>query len=157
MKKIEPRRSSRFSSLVHVGLVVADCEKVIHRLSALGIGPFTSYHKRLGVVLPVERRVRGKRTDCKLKVMVAETAGLLVELTQPEGKCIQSEFLDSRGEGIHHLGFCVEDLEGEVESLAEQGLMPVMEGSAGGERLFVFYELEQDGGILFELIKRPEQ
>ena len=157
MKKRGEQRSSAFSDLAHVGVVVKDSDKVIQRLSALGIGPFTSYHKRLGIVSPVERIVRGEKTDCNLKVMVAETGALLVELTQPEGKCIQSEFLHSRGEGLHHLGFYVDDVGREVASLAEEGLTPVMEGISGGERLFVFYELKQAGGIVFELVKRPVQ
>ena len=146
-----------FPDLVHIGMVVRDVVGVEKRLASLGIGPFEPYHKRLGIVSPVERKLRGKPTDCKLMVMVAQAAPLLLEITQPEGKCIQSEFLETRGEGLHHLGFYVDDLEADIARLAKQGLTPVMQGNTSNGTLFVFYEPEKAGGIVFELVKRPAQ
>ena len=143
-----------FSHLVHIGVGVRDVVEVAKRLASLGIGPFEPYHTRLGIVPPVERKLRGKPTDCKLMVMVAQAVPLLLEITQSDGECIQSEFLESKGEGLHHLGFYVDDLDKEVADLAQQGLNPVMEGGTAEGRLFVFYEPEEAGGIILELAQR---
>lgn len=152
MEKSKAEKSP-FSELFHVGVVVKDIDKVIERLSSLGVGPFEPYHKSLGIVSPVERRLRGKPTDCKLKTMAAQIGPIVLELIQPEGECIHSEFLDSKGEGLHHLGFYVDNLDEEVSRLAKQGLTPVMEASTTKGKFCAYFEPEEVGGIILELVE----
>ena len=147
---------SPFSSIVHVGMVVRDIDKAIQHLSSLGIGPFEPYHNKLGIVPPVKRKLRGKPVECQLKVMAAQVGPIALELIQPEGECLQSEFLASRGEGLHHLAFFVDDLDQEVSKLAENGLKPVMEGTMAKGNYLAYFEPEESGGLIIELLQRPK-
>jgi len=148
--------SAVFARLFHVGIVVKDMDKAVKHLSSLGIGPFESYHGSLGVVPPVERRLRGKVVDCELKVLAAQVGPIKLELIQPSGECIHSEFLDSKGEGLHHLGFYVSELDKEVAKLTEQGLTPIMESSAAKGKFCAYFAPEETGGIILELVQEPE-
>ncbi len=148
---------SPFSGLIHVGMVVRDIDKAAERLSALGIGPFEPYHTKLGIVPPVERKLRGKPVECSLKVVAARIGPIELELLEAEGECVQTEFLAAKGEGLHHLAFFVDDLDREISRLAEKGLEPVMEGTMARGRYFAYFEPEGAGGLIMELVQRPKE
>jgi len=44
-----------------------------------------------------------------------------VELLEPLGEGFLTRFLDSRGEGLHHVTFKTDDIEAAIERLREQG------------------------------------
>jgi len=147
--------TSPFSHLAHIGIVVKDLENVTKQLSALGIGPFQPYHNELDVVPPVKRRLRGKPTECELKIIGVKFGDVVLEFIQPAGDCIHSEFLESGQEGLHHLGFFVDDLDKEVIKLAEKGLTPVMDGSMAKGNFFAYYQPKETGSIIMELVQNP--
>jgi hypothetical protein len=149
-------KKSVFSEPFHAGVVVKDLDEAVKHLSALGFGPFEAYHGSLGVVPPVKRKLRGKPADCDLKIMAADMGPIKLELIQPSGECIHSEFLNSKGEGLHHLGFYVDELDKEVEELAKEGMLPVFESTAANGKFCAYYEPEGAGGIIMELVRRPK-
>ena len=52
-----------------------------------------------------------------------KVGGIQIELIQPvDGDNIYRDFLEEHGEGIHHIGFGVDDLDKEVAKLTEQGV-----------------------------------
>ena len=104
------------SEIHQVGLVVKDVDKTAEFLSSLGIGPWGPLHgKRF-----INRKVRGVPCDHKVKVNVAQIGPLQIELIQHlEGECIQKEFLESKGEGINHLGIFVKDISKKIAELEE--------------------------------------
>jgi methylmalonyl-CoA/ethylmalonyl-CoA epimerase len=69
---------------------------------------------------------------------------------------VQREFLEKRGEGVNHLGFVVEDLEGAVSRLTERGFRVVSRGRVAHGGAFAYFDTDRVGGIIFELIKLPE-
>jgi 4-hydroxyphenylpyruvate dioxygenase-like putative hemolysin len=89
--------------------------------------------------------------------MSARIGSIMLCLIQPEGECIHSEFLDNKGEGLHHLGFFVDDLDKEVAKLAKQGLIPIQEASTIKGSMCAHFEPEGVGGIILELVQRPAQ
>lgn len=140
---------SAFSQLIHVGLVVRDMDKAIERLSSLGIGPFKS------TSLPSFTEFalfRGEPMEAKVAESRAKIGDVELELLQPvEGKSPQQEFLDSKGEGIQHLAFAVDDLDKEVDRLTKQGVSVMLNGKWEGGG-FAYLDLG-DGGLIVELFQ----
>lgn len=63
------------------------------------------------------------------------------------------KFLEKRGEGIHHLAFEVEDLEGEVERLKGEGFTFLSEHPKFGadQKRIIFLHPKEHHGVLIEL------
>jgi len=134
-----------------VCIVVKDIDRAIeYYTSTFGMGPF-----RIGDVDMEGVLLRGKPTSTKIKVALAESGPLQVELIQPvEGQNIYTEFLDSKGEGLHHLGFQVDDLDAILAELAKEGIEPVFYHSFPDLGIaFAYLNTDRIGGVIFELIE----
>jgi len=149
-KQQEPR--VKLPPVQQIGIVVKDMDKAIeHYASTFGIGPFRVIDGNMEGVL-----LRGKPINTKIKVAFAKSGPLQVELIQPvEGKNIYTEFLDSKGEGLHHLGFQVDDLEAMLVELAKEGIRPIFYQSLPYIGIaFAYLNSDKIGGVIFELIER---
>ena len=132
-----------------VGIVVRDIEKTAaFYYSTFGIGPFEIVPevKFEGVIL------RGSPTNAKIKVAFAQSGPVQIELIEPlEGKNIYTEFLDSKGEGLHHLGFQVDDFDSMLAEFRIKGIEPVFWLNLGW-MAFAYLDTETIGGVVFELL-----
>ena len=71
----------------------------------------------------------------------------------PPGENIYREFLEAKGEGLHHVGFSVTDLDDRLAELKKQGVGVLFSGKT--ERAsFAYLEPGKTGGVIFELIQR---
>ena len=141
--------ASPFSKLIQVGVVVKDLDKTVERLSSLGIGPFTP------MPLPpdAEQWFRGKPLDAKFKISGAKLGEIVLELIQPvEGESPHQEFLDTKGEGIQHIAFAVDNLDQEVAKLTKKGVDVLLKANLGNIR--VAYLDLGIGGLVMELLQR---
>ena len=136
-----------------VGIVVKDIEKTAeYYYTTFGIGPFSIQEVKMeGVML------RGRPITAKIKVAFAQSGPVQIEIIQPlEGENIYTEFLDSKGEGLHHLRFRVNDLDGIVAELAKQGIEPIF--NLKMPRVSVAYlDSDKIGGVIFELSQRTPE
>ena len=58
---------------------------------------------------------------------------MMYELIEPlDGPNSYQEFLDSRGEGLHHLGYFVDDLDAAIAEMEAQGFAVLQSGRAFG-------------------------
>jgi methylmalonyl-CoA/ethylmalonyl-CoA epimerase len=142
------------SSLCQIGIVVKSIDETIkYYQEVFGFGPFeirdvdyptaTYYGETAGY--------RGKRAFFHLGPIQIE----LIELK--DGKTIHESFLREKGEGLHHLGFLVKNLE-EVKSNAEKAGLEVTQGFARPDGTgFAYVDSDRAGGVIFELIQRPEK
>ncbi len=145
--KMKSDRKSPFSNLTQVGVVVRDMDKAVSYLSSLGIGPF----KPLADPVLSEKLFRGKPSDWKVKICVAKIGPVVLELLQPiEGESASKEFLDSKGEGIQHIAFAVDDIDKELARLAKKGVKVLMSGKWKGGG-FAYLETSAIGGVIIEL------
>ena len=91
--------------------------------------------------------------DMKLKVIKVKAGDTVLELLEPlEGETVMSKFLQTRGGGIHHVCFEVDDVRGATMELASKGYEPLWpEPRRGaGNRLVNFLRPKQTGGVLIE-------
>ncbi len=144
------------SEVQQVALVVRDLDKALEEYTGrLGIGPWwVSFY---GPPKLTDMRIRGEEIPYSMKLALAWTGKTMWELIEPvDGPSIYKEFLDSRGEGIHHV--LVEhqgmDFETAVATFTERGCPPLMEGKFGDVR---FAYVETDGPLktVLEIVHRP--
>jgi catechol 2,3-dioxygenase-like lactoylglutathione lyase family enzyme len=102
-----------------VGYVVKDVERAIEYYSKVfGIGPFDTFLFR-----PDSCLLRGKPASIAHKIALAPMGPVQFELIQPlEGNGIHSEFLETKGEGLQHLGFFVDNCDEWVAYLRREGI-----------------------------------
>ncbi len=95
--------------ICQLGYVVSDIEKACeHYESVFGTGPFS----KIVDVNMDGALLRGKPVNTTIRVAFVQSGDVQIELIQPlEGKNLYTEFLETRGEGIHHLAYQVDDMD----------------------------------------------
>lgn len=142
----------------HASVMVRDMGKAIEYYKSLGIGPFPPTIGPEGVPL-LGQTVRGKPSDYMMDLRYAEggVGGLKFELVQPlEGESIYKEFLDKKGEGIHHIAFTVDDLDKEIAEMAERGFKVIQTGQTSRGK-FAYFDTDKLGGVVIELVQFVSQ
>jgi methylmalonyl-CoA/ethylmalonyl-CoA epimerase len=138
--------------LMQVGLVVRDMDKAIKRFSALGFGPFSPKSLPPGTKVWVTE----KPSDGEVDVRATMVEDMELELCQPvSGPSPHKDFLESKGEGIQHIMFAVDDLEKEIERLTEQGAKVLLGASFGNGGGLAYLDLDACG-LIVELIQIPK-
>jgi catechol 2,3-dioxygenase-like lactoylglutathione lyase family enzyme len=71
----------------------------------------------------MEALLHGKPATLTRRVCAFQMGAVQFELLEPGSEpSTWREFLDTKGEGVHHIGFTVPDLEESLEVLAENGV-----------------------------------
>ena len=150
---MKPERSIK--RIDQVCLVVRDFQKTIeHYWNSFGIGPWK--------IVLLEERVRRemtiKRIPAKYRIYVAmcQLENIYFEVIQPlSGDTAFEEFLEQKGEGLHHLGFFVEDLDLEMKRLETKGFGTVQSGRFQGGG-FSYLDTQEEFGTILEIIERSK-
>lgn len=80
-----------------------------------------------------------------------------VELLEPiSEKSTVHKFLQTKGEGIHHVAFEVDDIYAEMERLKSEGFQPLTEKPYVGalNKLVCFFHPKTTNGVLVELCQK---
>lgn len=142
------KEESPFYNLMHMGLVVDNIEEAMEALAKFGIGPFEDCPALKGA--PV---FRGKVSDASVKGMMTRFGDIEMELNEPiRGNTPQQEYRDSKGEGIQHIGFLVNDLEKESSYLTSKGINVMLSGAGEGEK-WNYFDMKTCG-LIFQLTER---
>jgi 4-hydroxyphenylpyruvate dioxygenase-like putative hemolysin len=145
-------REKIFNRVDQVGLVVKDLQKSMeHYWNDFGIGPWDIFTFEAPLIQ--DMTIRGKPADYRMKLALTRLGKLTIELIQPlEGNTTYKEFLEEKGEGIHHLGVFVEDMDEGIARLKEQGIEVIQSGRFpdGG---YAYMDTEERLGAIFELIQ----
>jgi catechol 2,3-dioxygenase-like lactoylglutathione lyase family enzyme len=136
-----------------IGIVVKDVAAAAEYLhKQLGIGPF--------LIIPLDHclaRYQGEDRSYRLKVGLCGFGGVTIELCQVvEGHPILCDFLPPSGQGVHHIGFYVRDLDQAVAEWQARGGEILQRGSflpGGGT---VYLNSPDHAGMLVELIQMPK-
>jgi len=117
--------------------------------------------KDLAVSIPLFEKLLNTKcykteTVASEKVITAffQTGESKIELLQSENEesPIQ-KFIDSRGEGMHHIAFAVEDIVAEIDRLKKEGFIALSEKPKLGadNKLICFLHPKGTHGVLVEL------
>jgi catechol 2,3-dioxygenase-like lactoylglutathione lyase family enzyme len=135
-----------------IGVVVKDLEKAIEFYSTnFGIGPFRIINPPNWEII-----LRGKPKTIHARIAVTDNKdfGVQFELIEvPEDETIYSEFARTCGEGLHHLGFGVENFEEEVTEWKKQGFKVIQRSKPGSSGSWAYMDTNKVAGIIFELRK----
>jgi 4-hydroxyphenylpyruvate dioxygenase-like putative hemolysin len=116
---------SVFGRVDQIGIVVRDAEKAAkHYEQFMGTGAF-SFMEGEGIAIVGD----GGEVTIKGKLGFAQLGGVQIELIQIlDGPSIHVDFLEERGEGIHHIGIFTSDIDGDIAKFKEKGINVLQEG-----------------------------
>lgn len=139
-----------FKYVTQVAVVVRDREASMkHYKEVMGLEPFIVCSTPQ---LP-GRKYHGEEEDFEVKAAVYHLEnGVDLELLQPsKGRSVWQDFLDTNGEGIHHLMFDVDDLDEFVDYMAGKGIPVIQSGpSAEAGRRWVYLDSYEKLGFYIE-------
>ena len=138
-----------FRELHHICIVVRDIEASVAFYESIGIGPWQDYPP-----LTEYTRLTVPNPDAfyALKYKLANVGSVQLQLCQPpELDCPQRRFLDSRGEGVFHIGF-ESDLDSDLDETAAAGASLGLNVLARGQRDngsgFIYFDTAGDAGVV---------
>ena len=134
-----------FKKLDHIAIVVRDTEEAL-----------AFYRERLGLPLLFTEL----RDEQGVRLTHLDTGtGVHLQLVQPlTPEHALSQYLDERGEGLHHFCFLVDNVEKAIEELPALGLPsrdPKPRRGPNG-RQAAFIQPSQTRGVLIEITSEPE-
>ena len=141
------------SKFHHVGVVVKNIDEAVEYFQGLGIGPFEPSN-----LVHIDRKMYGKPVPADVKNIIKATkmGPIGIELIQPvSGESPHKRFLESRGEGINHLAFVVDDIEEAISIMLEAGFKLLSSSKNQGGGGMAYFDTDKVGGVQIELEEIP--
>lgn len=140
-----------FRKVTQVAMVVRSVDAAARRYwEDLGIGPWRFY--TLNPDNTPDMELNGKPVRHAFRAALAMVDGLTLELIEPlDGPSLYSEFLETHGEGLHHLAFKVDDFHLAKDHLKRKGYTEVQAGRSFGVARYVYFNTDTKLGCLTEL------
>jgi 5-oxoprolinase (ATP-hydrolysing) subunit A len=137
--------SALFEKLHHICIVVPDIDKAQAWYESIGIAPWVSYPPLSEYE---ELDMPSQAGFLSLKYRICNLPNIQFQLCEPGPEpSPQRAHLDSKGEGVFHIGFEVPDADA-AEALARaQGLPVLMRGRRANRTGFTYYDSASDGGV----------
>lgn len=126
----------------HIGIAVKSIEQA---------GKF--YTDMLGLKIENIESVAEQKVNVAF-IPITDSEVELLESTQPDGPV--AKYINSRGEGVQHIAFRVENIEEALEELKAKGIRLIDQQprkGAGGARI-AFIHPKETNGVLIELCER---
>ncbi len=139
-------------TVVQVGVVVKDIEKAA-----------AAYADFLGVDVPkwfwtdtedkAHTQFKGKPSPARAKLAFIELKNITLELIEPDqNPSTWREFLDHRGEGVHHIAFEIKGMDDKMTLLAKKGMPLLQKGDYEGGR-YAYIDGTAKLGLILELLE----
>ena len=132
----------RIGKIHHVAIIVRDLEAVLDL-----------YRDKLGLTVETVMSIPYDRVT----IGFLPVGEVKIELVQPDDDTTgAAKFLESKGEGFHHVCFEVPDIQAALDRLAEDGLQLIdRTARKGAEGPVAFVHPKSCHGVLVELIAAP--
>lgn len=148
-------KNLKLPAMGQLGIVVGKMGPAIaHYSNLLGIRPW--YRAK---IVESDIHYRGKPIELELDIAVGYSGGLqfeLIEVIRGEDN-IYTELIDSRGQGIHHIGFVVSGISERIEIFKRSGFQPLQHGTlrTRGKAItrFAYFDTLDQFGYITELIQ----
>jgi catechol 2,3-dioxygenase-like lactoylglutathione lyase family enzyme len=140
-----------------IAVVVRDLETALERYAAvLGGGPWRGY--RFTADIHTSCEYRGGPTDFELRLALNDQSPQF-ELIEPgEGPSIHKDWLNERGEGLHHVGVIVESVPAAVTRMTQAGYAVIQAGAgfgAANDGAYAYFDAQDDLGLVLEVVEPP--
>jgi methylmalonyl-CoA/ethylmalonyl-CoA epimerase len=149
----------RIERLDHIAVVVKDIKEYIRRYwHLLGIGPWDIYY----LTPPAHREtyLRGSSVKYSIKVGLAKLGDISYELIEPvEGPSVVKEFLESRGEGLHHIACrydSLQSVESALHAFRSAGI-EVLQCGKFHDSVYYYLDTEYLLGTVYEILYMPTE
>ena len=134
-----------FNKLHHLCLVVHDIDKAQAAYEAIGIAPWVEYPP---LAEYEELQVPSKPGFLGLKYRICNLPNVQLQLCQPGSEPTpQRLHLDSKGEGVFHVGFEVPDADAAEAQAGALGLPVLMRGRRANRTGFTYYDSADTAGV----------
>jgi len=143
--------------MVQVGIVVADIEKAAASWAGfLGLDQVPSISIAHGSDLnPTE--FKGDLSSATAKLAFFQLDNITIELIEPDGKpSTWQEFLDTKGEGIHHIAFNVDDMDSQMKKFDAHGI-PMIQHGGWDTGEYSYMDGTSNLGLIIELLENYNQ
>ena len=133
----------QLSHVEHIGIAVSNLEESIK-----------FYEEVLGLTCYAIEEVKEQKVKTAF-FKLGQVKIELLESTDQEGPI--AKFIEKRGQGIHHLAFAVNDIQGALEELDQKGVFLVDKTPRkGAEKLDIaFLHPKSTHGVLMEICTHP--
>jgi hypothetical protein len=130
---------------------VRDLDQAIGFYERLGIGPFVEGPSAHSVM----RKVYGQDApDTRVTGKIAQMGSIEFELLSPiAGRSVQGDFIAEHGEGVVHICAYTDDLESDVEEMADLGFDVISQGEFDDGGKFAYFDTREVGGLVLELFQ----
>ena len=147
-------------SVDQVAVVVRDLDASMKRyVEEFGIGPWRVYAFSPDWIR--QMTFRGREQGYTMKLALAQLGDVMYELIEPvEGPSSYEEFLKEHGEGLHHLGYFVEDIDETTRRMESAGYKLLQSGrgiGTKGDGGYAYFETEDALGHIVEAIELPQE
>jgi methylmalonyl-CoA/ethylmalonyl-CoA epimerase len=132
--------------LHHIAVIVRDIDKAVEYYQSLGIAT-------------VGREVVFPEAKPSIRAKFVDIGSVPIEFIQPlEGESDYKKFLESKGEGVQHIAFAVDNLDGEADNLEDKGVSIIVKGKAPAAfgSLSAHFDTRQVGDFAIQLIQEAE-
>jgi catechol 2,3-dioxygenase-like lactoylglutathione lyase family enzyme len=143
------------NKVVQIGIVVRDAAQSAQRYAAL-----------FGLDVPevivtetedtAKTRFHGKPTQARAKLAFFRFDNITIELIEPvDGPSTWQEFLDTRGEGVHHIAFDIKDMDEQIAQIENRQAPLIQQGrwTDGNGGRYAYLDTVPQLGIMLELLE----
>ena len=139
----------------HFAWVVNDVKKVDAYYTSLGFKPLSSIDHNISL----DRNYRGQPGNYEMWLGWNRTGDFPFEWVQQiTGSDVYVEYGKKHGEGFHHLGVIVTDMDEAIKMITDRGALPSQAAAwktKNGKGRAVYMDTEPYGGVTLELIYDP--
>lgn len=153
MSRSNPEVPLKEKRMMQVGIIVEDIENSCRAWADfLGMEDIPEIMVAAGhESKPTE--FMGKPSDATAKLAFFQLENITIELIQPlGGSGTWQEFLDEKGEGIHHIAFDVENM-GTSVSACRKLEIPMIQAGGWGTGEYAYLDASAGMGVIIELLE----
>ena len=138
--------------ICQVGVVVRDIERTARAWAEL-FGTDVPAIRMTAGRDEANTRYRGAPTDARAKLAFFDMGAVSLELIEPiDGPSTWREFLDAKGEGVHHIAFHIKDTDAVTAALKERGMSVAQQGDYTGGS-YTYVDSQNALGVVLELLE----
>src|SRR5262245_3183050 len=137
---------SNFDKLHHICIVVHDINKAQAYYESIGIAPWTAYPP---LTEYEELEAPSRSGFMAMRYRICDLPTVQLQLCQPNNDpSPQRIHLDTKGEGVFHIGFEVTDADAAEAAARDAGLPVLMRGRRRNRTGFTYYDTADKAGVV---------